>query len=803
MPTQQPSPATRVAPRAEAQRLGKRKRAPAQQQQAPAAERTAFQHAFTTTLGLFNRVWTSFVRVLPQRLRGTDLAQEEIHAQRVAGGHKRRAVGRLHDPSSPSAARNQDDPGYHSRPSSASPAAEVVVPEAPSAAPASFFRSLLKRPAPASASDHPAVQRAAKRVKSSPSHPLAHLYAGAFAPKKLMKIRRSGAVPHSPDRLRVRRAARLDELLHWADQKIEDADPNFSHKRAHLQEIRNLPHFPGSVWDAPQDEEHLHRPWNEMRATHASENAPREQPNIQSLPNYLEISHLYNELFPTVDIPEITVTTHGGGDDVTTSEAVARDDTKEIAATDEGQQEAVEAVNEELSMLADAPPPKQKKSLRWTASPFVPDVMPVNQWKYYTPGDPPNEMRKNIEDLSPNKAYPRSRAPTDVSEFDTTLMDTPVKFSDAKDKSPLQRGTAPATPGTQVEVEKTVQKLEDFHVSKPRRLVELPARGRAQELEVSASAKKKQEQRRLEEEKLRRAEEAAAAEKARKKAEKAKEIAEKARKQAEKKAELLRKEKEAEEEKLRKEAEEAAAALAAASVRLISPLNEEWEDKVSAVLRQAQHEEVARSLTAGDMARLKPGVWLNDNIINAYLTHMVDAAHEKVGYTKSSKKPPTYHAFNTHFFSNISEKGPDSVHRWLTRAHLDGTKLLSVKKIFVPVNCSNSHWTLMVISPQDRTIEYLDSLGAGGGNRFNVVKNWLRYELKGDYVEADWTLIEHQSPQQNNHSDCGAFVCFNSYARLRNLEPMNVFEAKDMPSGRKQIAATLLNKGFTGVFAWT
>lgn len=677
------------------------------------------------------------------------------------------------------------------------------MPKAPSAAPASFSRSLLKRPAPSSASDHSAVQRGAKRAKASSSHALAHLYAAAVAPKKFIKTRKSGAIPHSPDRLRVRRAARLDELLHWEDQKVEDADPKFSHKRAHLQEIRNLPQFPGSLWHASQDEEHLHRPWNDMKAAHASENAPREQPTIQSLPNYIEISHLYNELFPTGDVPEIAVTAHGGGDEITTSAAVAHDEREEMAATDEDQLEAVEAVNEELSMLADAPPPKQKKTVKWTTSGFVPHVMPVNQRKYYTPGDAPNEMRKNIEDLSPNKAHPRSPPPADISEFDITLMDTPVKFSDAKDKSPLQRGTAPATPGTQVEVERTLQKLEDFHVSKPRGSVELPARGRAQELEVSASAKKKQEQRRLEEEKLRRVEEAAAAEKARKKAEKAREIAEKARREAEKKAELLRKEKEVEEEKLRKEAEEAAAALAAASVRLVSPLDEEWEDKVAAVLRQAQNEEVARNLTAGDMARLKPGVWLNDNIINAYLTHMVDAAHEKVGYAKSSKKPPTYHAFNTHFFSNISEKGPDSVHRWLTRAHLDGTKLLSVKKIFVPINCSNSHWTLIVISPQDRTIEYLDSLGAGGGNRFNVVKNWLRYELKGDYVEVDWTLIEHQSPQQNNHSDCGAFVCFNSYARLRDLEPMNVFEAKDMPSGRKQIAATLLNKGFTGVFSWT
>lgn len=556
------------------------------------------------------------------------------------------------------------------------------------------------------------------------------------------------------------------------DYRGEDLEPKVRRKLDHLHTIRNLPPLVASLFDVPEGDARLYQQWNDIKAPHAAKNQPHIESDLRVLPNFIDVTHHYDRLFPPSDIPVITTTdystttTHGGG----------------------AEHDAAEAVNEELSMLSDAAPPKPKKTLRWATSAFdssAPWFNPNNQWKFYTPGDPPNEMRTNIEELSPQYSRHRSPPPTDTSALDATLLETPSKFADAKDKSPVQSSLVPSTPGAQaeVEVEKTLQQLEGFHVSKQK------------ELEVSGSIQKKQEEKRLHEEELKRAA-----------------AAEKARKEAEEQAEILRIQKE-EEERLRKEEEEgrlrkeeeeaAAAALAAASVRLISPLDEEWEAKVLDIMKRAQNEEIARGLTAGDMTRLKPGIWLNDNIINAYLTHMVDAAHEKVGYNKRSKQPPTYHAFNTHFFSTISEKGPDAVHRWLSRAHLDGTKLLSVKKIFIPVNCSNSHWTLMVVSSQDRTIEYLDSLGSGGGNLFNTIKNWLQFELKDAYVESEWSLIEHQSPQQDNSSDCGAFVCFNSFARLRGLEPMNVFNANDMRSGRKQIAATLLNKGFTGVFGWT
>ncbi|KAL2356768.1 hypothetical protein BJ546DRAFT_838343 [Cryomyces antarcticus] len=210
-------------------------------------------------------------------------------------------------------------------------------------------------------------------------------------------------------------------------------------------------------------------------------------------------------------------------------------------------------------------------------------------------------------------------------------------------------------------------------------------------------------------------------------------------------------------------------------------------------------------LTRKDLGTVLPqssadGVgWLNDEVVNGFLNAAVARGLEKVGYVRGAGRVPPYHAFNTNFYNNIRDKGPESVLRWTVRAKISLKSVLQTSKVFVPIN-DHSHWTLLVVSAQDKTIESLDSLGGSGARYIRAVRSWLRAELGEEYVQEEWAELRTVSARQNNALDCGVFVCFNTLAVMRGLPPETAFQAEDMPRARRMVAAVLLNGGFSGPF---
>ncbi|KAL5339955.1 hypothetical protein BJX70DRAFT_387596 [Aspergillus crustosus] len=203
-------------------------------------------------------------------------------------------------------------------------------------------------------------------------------------------------------------------------------------------------------------------------------------------------------------------------------------------------------------------------------------------------------------------------------------------------------------------------------------------------------------------------------------------------------------------------------------------------------------------LTKKDLATCcTPGQWLNDEVINSYLAHIVDYLRQTNNNAGRHDKP-RYHAFNSFFFTNLRDKGYESVRRWGTRAKIGKQDLLEVDTVFIPVH-NNSHWTLIVVKPTDRTIEHFDSLGKLSKRHVEIVKTWLRGELGPLYVEKEWRILPSESPQQNNGSDCGVFLLSTAKAVALDLEPLS-YGARDSILLRKKIVAELMNGGFEGDF---
>jgi sentrin-specific protease 1 len=197
--------------------------------------------------------------------------------------------------------------------------------------------------------------------------------------------------------------------------------------------------------------------------------------------------------------------------------------------------------------------------------------------------------------------------------------------------------------------------------------------------------------------------------------------------------------------------------------------------------------------------------WLNDEIINAYLEWVVAAANlAAVAEAEVNGDPqstvPKFIAQNSFFYENLSSKGPNSTERLMKRKKAPGSSFMEVDSMFIPI-CRSSHWTVGVVRPISKTIEYFDSMGGRNPQFIALMRGWLKFQLGSLYKEDEWTVDHTKCAHQSNGWDCGVFVCTNTFCVALGLDP-SCYHERDMVQQRKNIAAILINRGFIGDFAW-
>ncbi|MCJ1225069.1 Smt3-specific protease [Toensbergia leucococca] len=280
---------------------------------------------------------------------------------------------------------------------------------------------------------------------------------------------------------------------------------------------------------------------------------------------------------------------------------------------------------------------------------------------------------------------------------------------------------------------------------------------------------------------------------------------------AEEKARKEKEEAEAQARKLREEEEERKrkGIRHRSTVKLIKPLSAEWEAKVAEAMTYPDMRVMATTSTGTKLLRRDFGTllpqqgrdrasgWLNDEIIAAYLQAIVDhglaASNHKRGQT------PKLHAFNTFFYKNLRDKGPESIRRWASKAKIGGKDLDSVQHVFIPVH-QGAHWTLLVVSPSNRTIEYFDSLGGDPRSHIRNAKAWLKQELGVGWKEDEWRVLDNDSPMQDNSRDCGVFTVTTAKMIALGWDPAANYGARDIEVQRMRMVAELMHGSFEGEF---
>jgi len=214
---------------------------------------------------------------------------------------------------------------------------------------------------------------------------------------------------------------------------------------------------------------------------------------------------------------------------------------------------------------------------------------------------------------------------------------------------------------------------------------------------------------------------------------------------------------------------------------------------------------ILRDIIRGNL--LDPEVWINDDCINCYLNCMLTNLAKELD--KDVAFIPTYF-FQTLYFDNPNLVGYYESNYEKALPYWKESNGITL----VPINIKNSHWTLLSINKQIKTIEYHDSLGCYNGEHgsryIDVLLTFMsKYEIKqigGAFDAGEWTLRSSREiyqwntstdkytdvPQKNGY-DCGLFLIKFAEMIVRH-STLKVLGAEDYPNRQE------IKRQFVGLY---
>ena len=176
------------------------------------------------------------------------------------------------------------------------------------------------------------------------------------------------------------------------------------------------------------------------------------------------------------------------------------------------------------------------------------------------------------------------------------------------------------------------------------------------------------------------------------------------------------------------------------------------------------------SFERSDLACLRPGNWLNDQILNSYITLMASQCSENIGYT------------NSFFLPKLERDGCAEASCW---AGIKGRPICHYDKFLVPI-CCGVHWILGCYDFVEGALMILDSFHGRHGNIAALLNGFLEFQ-----GTAPLNVCYPHVPSQLNGDDCGVFVLRFCWCLFFN-EDLNSFSQADIPQMRVQIKRDLL-----------
>jgi len=190
------------------------------------------------------------------------------------------------------------------------------------------------------------------------------------------------------------------------------------------------------------------------------------------------------------------------------------------------------------------------------------------------------------------------------------------------------------------------------------------------------------------------------------------------------------------------------------------------------------------NITRDDLRTCCPGKYLNDQVINCYLS-LVSGHRRDIFCFSSFFMPALYDNDKAYNYSKLKRwKRPD---------------LFKLKRVFVPINVDNSndHWILAVIDMTCKRISMYDSASGMGKKYIGILKRFLDDEFLKNMAtslnEPAWQFVESDPrvvPQQGNGYDCGVFLLAFAHALSLDYSIRGVTQ-EGMPNFRRRIVHSI------------
>ena len=152
-----------------------------------------------------------------------------------------------------------------------------------------------------------------------------------------------------------------------------------------------------------------------------------------------------------------------------------------------------------------------------------------------------------------------------------------------------------------------------------------------------------------------------------------------------------------------------------------------------------------------DIATLRPGEWLNDEVINFYMELLKQRASADMSLG-DGKRFPKCHIFRTMFYPKLMQNATfdySRVRRWTMAKKMAHGDVFGMDLVLVPIHCNGNHWTLAVINFVDKRFEYHDSLRGSGRHVIKNLRDWLRKE-SADKRKCEWEGWEEIAGHPND-----------------------------------------------------
>jgi Ulp1 family protease len=177
----------------------------------------------------------------------------------------------------------------------------------------------------------------------------------------------------------------------------------------------------------------------------------------------------------------------------------------------------------------------------------------------------------------------------------------------------------------------------------------------------------------------------------------------------------------------------------------------------------SRSDDISKDFRLKSFKTLQPGGWVGDEVINMFLD-VLDERDARMHQGMVGQKRSFF--LNSHFLQKFHDEGRAFVVRRVKRMGKRGiTSMFECDKVYVPLHISKNHWALVMVSIQEKKMEYHDSLGSNksktGFEHMCTVREYLRQhyeeETKG-ILTHNWTMKIAEVPKQNNGKVQGAGV---------------------------------------------